>query len=274
MQSSLVFRDGCLKVVWNVRLVCIESIGILSLLIVDVHFNIWKKLNAFFIYVSKSIYFLFVVCSCFSEKNRLIRVLLFFPYSRMYRNHVVWQIWASMQKKTVSNRRNTSDPFEIRSLCSFHQVRYLDKFLVHARTGHRQHLGLSLQDFQTLPQKICTENCLTWSTGNVCKNNCPRPTGLFSRYCWKDFPLFATATQLFCFPVLFAAVLKDFIPLITSPIFVAANSNISSPMRFAAGTTHLRRKGIVFLTKPWGRAPNPLPFCLPTVLLYGISTCL
>ena len=59
-----------------------------------------------------------------------------------------------MPKKSVSSQRNSSDPFEIQTLCSFHQVRWLDKFLVHARTGHRQQLGLSLQDFQTLPQKL------------------------------------------------------------------------------------------------------------------------
>ena len=67
-----------------------------------------------------------------------------------------------MPKKTVSSQRKSSDPFEIQTLCSFHQVTYLDKFLVHARTGHRQQMGLSLQVFQTLPQKVVTENsCLT-----------------------------------------------------------------------------------------------------------------
>ena len=36
-----------------------------------------------------------------------------------------------------------------------------------------------------------------------------------------------------CLPKLFAAALKDFLPLITSPISGAANSNMSAPMRFA-----------------------------------------
>ena len=44
-----------------------------------------------------------------------------------------------------------------------------------------------------------------------------------------------------CCPTLFAAVLKDFQPLITSPNSGAANSNMSAPMRFAAGTTYLRK---------------------------------
>ena len=77
-----------------------------------------------------------------------------------------------------------------------------------------------------------------------------------------------------CFLTLFAAVLKDFLPLITSPISGAANSNMSAPMRFAAGTTYLRKKGIAVLAITCARAPNPLPLCLPTALYYGISTCL
>ena len=66
------------------------------------------------------------------------------------------------------------------------------------------------------------------------------------------------------FPTHFAAVLKDFLPLITSPISGAANSNMSAPMRFAAGTTYLRKKGIAVLLITCARAPNPLPLCLPT----------
>ena len=47
-----------------------------------------------------------------------------------------------------------------------------------------------------------------------------------------------------CFPTLFAADLKDFLPLITSPISGAANSNKSAPTRFAAWTIYLRKNGI------------------------------
>ena len=68
------------------------------------------------------------------------------------------------------------------------------------------------------------------------------------------------------FPTLFTAVLKDFLPLKTSPISGAGNSNMSAPMRFAAGTTHSRRKGIAVLPITCARAPNPLPLCLPTAL--------
>ena len=62
-----------------------------------------------------------------------------------------------------------------------------------------------------------------------------------------------------CFPTIFAAVLKDFPPLISSPIFGAANSNMSAPMRFAARTTYLRRKGIAVLPITCSRAQIPFP---------------
>ena len=71
-----------------------------------------------------------------------------------------------------------------------------------------------------------------------------------------------------CFPTLFAAVLKFFLPL-TTAISGTANSNMSAPMRFAAGTTYLRRKGIAVLPITCRRAPKPLSLCLPTALYYG-----
>ena len=68
------------------------------------------------------------------------------------------------------------------------------------------------------------------------------------------------------FPTLFVADLNDFLPLKTSPISGAANSNMSAPMRFAAGTIYLRKKGIAVLPKTCASAPNPLHLCLPTPL--------
>ena len=76
------------------------------------------------------------------------------------------------------------------------------------------------------------------------------------------------------FPTLFAADLKNFLALKISPISGAANSNMSAPMRFAAGTTYLRKNGIAVLPISFARAPKPLPLCLPTALYYGTSTCL
>ena len=62
-----------------------------------------------------------------------------------------------------------------------------------------------------------------------------------------------------CFLTLFSADLKDFPPLITSPISGAANSNMSAPMRFAAGTTYLRKNGIGVLPKTCASALNSVP---------------
>ena len=68
------------------------------------------------------------------------------------------------------------------------------------------------------------------------------------------------------FSTVFTAVLNDFLPLKTSPISSAANSNMSAPMRFAAGTTYLPKKGIAVLPIACAKAPNILPLCLPTAL--------
>ena len=46
VQNSLVFRDGALEVVGIVKVVRIQSIGVVNLQIVDFHFNIGKKLSA------------------------------------------------------------------------------------------------------------------------------------------------------------------------------------------------------------------------------------
>ena len=69
-----------------------------------------------------------------------------------------------------------------------------------------------------------------------------------------------------CFPTLFAADLKDFLPLFNSPISGAANSNMSAPMRFATRTTYLRKNGIAVLPITCARAPSPVLLCLPIVL--------
>ena len=71
------------------------------------------------------------------------------------------------------------------------------------------------------------------------------------------FPPLSICFFRFCFPTLFAAVLKDFLPLIPSPISGAANSNMAAPMRFAAGTPYLRKKGSAVLPISCARAPNP-----------------
>ena len=58
---------------------CIESIGIVNLLIVYVQLNIWKYWMHYVVYIGNSSYFFFLVAAiaCFSENNRLIFVLLY-----------------------------------------------------------------------------------------------------------------------------------------------------------------------------------------------------
>ena len=198
MKNSFVFRDGCLKVVWKVIVVGMESIGNVNLLIVNVHFHIWKNWMHYVVYIGNSSCFFFFVCSCFSENSRLIFVLFFLFRALVCIPTTSFDKFELECRKRLLKQRKSSDPFEIQTLSNFHQVRWLDKFHVRAKTGYRQQLGLSFQDFQTLPQKVGTENCcLTWSTRNVCKNVSSQPTGLFSRFCRKDSPLFTTATQLF-----------------------------------------------------------------------------
>ena len=173
-----------------------------------------------------------------------------------------------MPIKTVSNPRSSSDPIEIQTLNSFHQVRYLDKFLVHAKTGHRQRLVLSLKDFNTPPQKAGTETCLTWSTKNICRIVSSRLDCLVD-FVGRILVFLLPVPNCFvrvCFPTLFAVVLKDVLPLITSPFSGAANSDMSAPRRLSAGRTYLRRNGIAVLPITCARAPNPHPFCIPTDL--------
>ena len=69
-----------------------------------------------------------------------------------------------------------------------------------------------------------------------------------------------------CFSTLFASVLNFFLPLTTSAISGTANSSMSALMRFAAGTTYLRKNGIAVLPITCAGAPNSLPLCLPTAL--------
>ena len=69
-----------------------------------------------------------------------------------------------------------------------------------------------------------------------------------------------------CFPTLFAAVLKFFLPLTTYAISGTANSIKSAPTRFAAGTVYLRKDGIAVLPITCASAPSPRPRCQPTPL--------
>ena len=98
---------------------------------------------------------------------------------------------------TVSNKRNSFDPFELQTLCSFHQVSYKDKFFVLGTISHCQLLEISLRGFEKLPPKIGPKSCLKHFTGNVCKSLSLSPTSLFGRFSRNDYHLLTTNTQLF-----------------------------------------------------------------------------
>ena len=71
VQNSLVFRDGSLEVVGNIRFVRIQSIRVVNLLIVDVHFSIGKNGVQKVVYMSNKrnwsvlLRRLFLFCFCF-----------------------------------------------------------------------------------------------------------------------------------------------------------------------------------------------------------------
>ena len=80
MQNFLVFRDASLEVVGNLRFVRLQSIGVVNLLIVDVHFNIGKNWLQKVVYMSNErnwrafLRRLFFFCFC------LFLVFLFYFY--------------------------------------------------------------------------------------------------------------------------------------------------------------------------------------------------
>ena len=130
----------------------------------------------------------------------------------------------------------------------------------------------SFQDFQKQPQTVGNQNCSTWLMRNVCRNVFSQPTDLFCRFCWNDL-----ACNLFllplpncflrvCLPILFAGVLKFFLPLKTPATSAAANSNNSAPKRFAAGTICSRKNEIAVLPIICASALNPRPRCRPISL--------
>ena len=71
MQTSLVFIDGSLEVVGNIRFVLIQSIRVVNLLVVNVNFNIGKNWMQIVVYMSNErnwnvfLRSLFLFCFCF-----------------------------------------------------------------------------------------------------------------------------------------------------------------------------------------------------------------
>ena len=291
MQNSLVFRDGCLKVVWNVRLVCIMSIGVVYLLIVNVHFNIWNYWKLYVVNIGNSSYFflLFVICSRFSENNRLIFVLLFLflilvcmvtttldkfelqcqkrlsqinvivPISLKFKLYAVFIKWDSWMHFLFMRRQNVVNNWDFPSKTSRHCHKKLVPKTVVWHDQREMFVKMSLCDqldcldfvgMVLLPVFFLLPACRTPRTPFRLRLPSPSP------YCFFRV----------CFPTFFAAVLEFFLPQTTSAFSGKANSNKSAPTRFAAVTIYLRKKGITFLPKTCARTPNPLPLCLPTTL--------
>ena len=165
----------------------------------------------------------------------------------------------------------------------FHRVRSRNKFHARGTTRHRQLLGLSLQDFQKMPQNIGIEHCWTWLMRKFCKNVPSRPTSLFWRFCWNDsacslFPAFTT--QLF-FQSLYSYTLCSFFES------VSTTNNLCNFWRSKfqhVGTYVFCSWDELFTQKLNCGLPNNLCKCVespltlsrcpPVPLLKGISTCL
>ena len=208
----------------------------------------------------------------------------------MYRNHVLWQSWASMPKKTVSNQPNSSNPFEIQLYAVFFKWGSWITFLFMrgqeivnnwdfpSKTSRHCHKKLVPKivvwhDQRELFVKMSHRDqldCLVAFVGMFFR--CLLPPCLpcaNSLSPTAPFRLRLPSANCFfrvCFPTLSAADSNDFLPLITSPTSGAAKSNMSAPMRFTAGTINLRKNGIAVLPLTCARAPNPLLLCLPTPL--------
>ena len=177
----------------------IQSIRVVKLLIVDVHFNIGKNWMQNVVYMNNE-WNWSLLRRCLLLFRFCLFFVLFFYLVAIVSFVTTTPVSVTQPSTSVSIQRNSSNPFENQTLCSFHQVRYQDRFLVHGTTRHRQLLGLSLQEFQKLPQKFGTKNYTTWIMRNVAENVSLRPTKLFCRCCWNDSArtLFrATTTQLF-----------------------------------------------------------------------------
>ena len=125
MQNPLVFRQGPLEVVGNVKLVRIESIWIVNLLIVDAHFNIGKNwTQILFKRVTRekrTSSSSSAVASSFAFAS--FCALSYFLWYCNFSNRNSRKVSVSTLKTLVSNQRNNRVPFEIHILCIFQRVR-------------------------------------------------------------------------------------------------------------------------------------------------------
>ena len=246
------------------------------------------------VYIGNSSYFFrffFVICSCFSENSRLILVLLFplltivcivttsfdifklqcpeilskislkVPIRLKFKLYAVFIMWSSWIIFMFMRRQNIVSIWDFPSKISGHCHKSLVPKKVVWHGQREMFVKMSLRDqldrsvdfvgmifLCSLPPRMPYASSLP-----------PRTTfrlRLFSPNCFFRV----------CFPTLFAAEMNDLLPLIASPISRAANSNMSTTMRFAAGTIHLRKTGVAVLPITCARGPNPLTLLFPTPL--------
>ena len=80
VQNSLVFRNGSLEVVRNLRFARLETIGSVNLLIVDVHLDIGKKWVQYVVYMSNERNWIVFLRRLFLFYFCLFFVLLFYLF--------------------------------------------------------------------------------------------------------------------------------------------------------------------------------------------------
>ena len=90
VQNSLVFRDGSLEVVGNVSFVRLQSIRVVNLLIVDVHFNIGKNLVQKIKYSSSAVSssFAFASSLCFFYFFGIVSIVTTTPDKFQFQSQV------------------------------------------------------------------------------------------------------------------------------------------------------------------------------------------
>ena len=135
VQNSLIFRDGSLEFVWTVTFLRIKSIWIVTMLIVDLHVNIGKNWVQNVVYMNSEMNWnlLLLLLRFYIHFNHFSQLLFLLLCLCKFPNHDPWQKSVSKRSTSVSNQRNSSDPFETQTLCSFHRLRYSDRFLVQGR---------------------------------------------------------------------------------------------------------------------------------------------
>ena len=227
------------------------------------------------VYIDNSSYFFFLfVIACFSENNRIIFVLLFLfftlecivttsfdkfelqcqkrlsqvnvilPIGLKFKLYAAFIKWGSWINFLFMRGQDIVDNWDFPSKISRHCHKRLAPKNVVWHDQREMFVKMSLRD---------QLDCLVDFVGIILL------AVLF---------LFPSPNCFFrvCFPTLFAAVLKFFLPLTTSATSGKANSNKSAPKCFAAGTIYLRKNGIAVLPIPCANAPNRRPRCRPTPL--------